>query len=178
MKVSRIPSTIKVLLVDGATPHSVALGAALGIFLTLTPTFGIQMAIAAVVGTFIGANRPLAMAIVWLSNPLTILPLYYSFYATGAAILGSRSWGFHQFTDQFQQIGDLGLSQVAEVFGWQVVWPVLVGSMVLAPIGGVMTYLAVFALAHRLAPKGPRAPTPDADLDVSVQPVEVAVDDR
>ena len=68
------------------TPHSIALGVALGVFVALTPTMGAQMLIILVVGTLIKANRIIGVLLVWISNPVTIIPMYYGYYWLGGQV--------------------------------------------------------------------------------------------
>jgi hypothetical protein len=71
------------------TPREVALGFALGIFISLTPTFGIQMLIAFLLATFLKWNRISAIIGVFLSNPLTA-PFIY----TGTYLAGLTFWPY------------------------------------------------------------------------------------
>jgi len=57
-------------------PHALALGLAIGVFVAMTPTIGAQMVIAAAIAASFRANKILAMAAVWISNPVTMLPIY------------------------------------------------------------------------------------------------------
>jgi uncharacterized protein (DUF2062 family) len=67
------------------TPRSKAGGVALGVFIAFTPTVGIQMPIAFAAATIFGVNPPLAVAMAWITNPLTVPPIYYFEYRIGAA---------------------------------------------------------------------------------------------
>ena len=59
------------------TPEAIALGAAVGMFIGMTPTVGIQMVLMVIVGTVIRANRLAGVAMVYVSNPFTVLPIYW-----------------------------------------------------------------------------------------------------
>ncbi len=69
-------------------PHRLALGAAIGMFVTFTPTIGFQMVIVVFLSWLMGANKVVGLPIVWLSNPATFVPLYYSCYVIGRSVLG------------------------------------------------------------------------------------------
>ena len=58
-------------------PHALALGLAIGVFVAITPTIGAQMVIAAAIAASFRANKILAMAAVWISNPVTMVQIYY-----------------------------------------------------------------------------------------------------
>ena len=66
--------------------RSVALGVAIGLFMTFTP-FPLQMVWAAIAAMALRANLPIAVAMVWITNPLTFAPIYLSAYQLGAWVL-------------------------------------------------------------------------------------------
>jgi uncharacterized protein (DUF2062 family) len=65
------------------SPEAIGRGIAIGVFVAFTPTIGLQMVIAIVLATLLNANRPAAIAPVWLSNPFTIPPLFLLTYWIG-----------------------------------------------------------------------------------------------
>ena len=64
-------------------PHVLALGFAIGVFVAMTPTMGVQMIIAAAVAAAFRANKILSMAAVWISNPATMVQIYYVNWRVG-----------------------------------------------------------------------------------------------
>lgn len=74
---------LKWLLSLKGSPQQIALGLAVGVFVGFSPFWGMHMLIAAALATLLGANRPAAVAAVWLSNPLTVVPLYSLTYRVG-----------------------------------------------------------------------------------------------
>ena len=66
---------------------SVSRGIAIGIFCAFLPMPGESLA-ASFMAIFMGANLPLALATVWLSNPVTWVPMYTPPYLLGAWIIG------------------------------------------------------------------------------------------
>ncbi len=78
-------------------PHFAARGTALGLALAFTPTIGLHTLIAGALWAAT-ARIPklrfsliLAIAWTWVSNPLTVFPIYYLLYVTGQVILGHWS---------------------------------------------------------------------------------------
>ncbi|MHC5056146.1 MAG: DUF2062 domain-containing protein [Planctomycetota bacterium] len=69
-----------------SSSQSIAAGVALGVFVGLTPTVGFQMLIAALAATVLRVNRLAAVFPVWLTNPATIVPIYYFEYQVGARV--------------------------------------------------------------------------------------------
>lgn len=70
------------------SPEQVAWGVAVGFFVAMTPTMGIQTLLAVPVAAFFRINKVAAAATVWLTNPFTA-PFIYGFnYMVGAKLLG------------------------------------------------------------------------------------------
>jgi uncharacterized protein (DUF2062 family) len=151
------------------TPHSIALGAALGVFISLTPTVGIQMLIAVVIGTFIKANRIIAALLCWLSNPVTILPMYYAYYWLGGKILGIELWTFGNFSERLNQLiatkEQLGYLTALKQLGFETALPLWVGSLIIATVLTLPIYpLTLYALhRHRRRRRAASAPPGGAD---------------
>ena len=82
----------RILHVDD-TPHRLALGMALGVFLAWTPTIGLQMILVLLLATALRANARVGLPVVWISNPLTLVPIYLPNYWLGRHLL-------HLFTDR------------------------------------------------------------------------------
>ena len=73
-----------------SSPHKVALGFALGVFLSFTPTFGVQVLLAVSLAALFRLN-PISAAIgVQVTNAFTVLPIYALCHRIGADILGSN----------------------------------------------------------------------------------------
>jgi len=59
--------------------ESLSRGLSLGLFVAFTPTIPFHMVLAAIGAIFIGrVNLPVALAACWVTNPLTIYPIYRS----------------------------------------------------------------------------------------------------
>jgi uncharacterized protein (DUF2062 family) len=70
------------------SPEQVAWGAAVGFFVAMTPTMGIQTLLAVPVAAFFRINKLAAAATVWLTNPITAPLIYGLNYMVGAKLLG------------------------------------------------------------------------------------------
>ena len=108
--------------------HSVSLAVFIGIFCAFVP-IPIQTLMVIAMCFWLGANLPLAMVIIWMSNPLTIPPMFYLTYKLGSYILGTT-------------LGDFSVTLSWEWFsqlGSEILLPLFVGSIlagtVLASIG-------------------------------------------
>lgn len=140
------------LMLDG-TPHQIALGAAIGMFVALTPTVGIQMAlvllIAMLTRSFFKFNKMAAIIAVYVSNPLTVVPLYWFNYKIGTIYFPStitkdefaqlfEYHGLHEWWQSMTRLFvDLGV-------------PLLTGSFIVATIGGLVTYPLILRLLNRV----------------------------
>lgn len=144
-----------------------AMGAAIGIFFGLTPTVGVQMYM--VTGLWLlfrffrrlRFNIVVGMAMVWISNPVTMLPMYYLWYVTGIRIeevfgLGGRMLEYSAFgarMEHFSTQGDQSwldwLLSTSTVLLVDMGWPMMVGSMVYAVPGFLITYPMVVIFLRR-----------------------------
>ncbi|MEQ8859818.1 MAG: DUF2062 domain-containing protein [Pseudomonadales bacterium] len=66
---------------------TLARGVAAGLFIALTPTVGVQTLLMLGVSMVLRANFPAAFIVSWISNPLTVAPLYYLFYQLGGYLM-------------------------------------------------------------------------------------------
>lgn len=92
-------------------PARLALGAAIGMFVAFTPTFGLQMVLVVFIAWLLKANKAVGLPIVWISKPATMGFIYYLCYIVGCALLG-REPIWQEFMTRLQNPGD----------GW---WPAL-----------------------------------------------------
>ncbi len=56
-------------------------------FVAFTPTVGVQMLIAGFLSWLLRANKAVSLAVVWISNPGTMVPIYWFCYRVGCAVL-------------------------------------------------------------------------------------------
>ena len=60
-----------------------------------------QQIIAAVLAIYFNANLPIAVTLVWITNPLTWAPMYYFAYKIGAIVMGQTAFSFDKFSELF-----------------------------------------------------------------------------
>lgn len=103
--------------------YSASGGVAVGLFLAFMP-IPFQTIVAAALAMMLRLNLPLAVALVWVTNPLTIPPLFYVCYKVGAWILGNVdqdiafAWSWEWFRGELAQAGEpflLGCSVVGSL---------------------------------------------------------------
>lgn len=71
------------------TPHRIAWGVFLGFLVAFTPTVGLQMIIYVLVASLLRANKLSGIPPIWLTNPVTVVPVYYVCWRVGAFVLGT-----------------------------------------------------------------------------------------
>ncbi len=72
-------------------PKEIALGFALGLFIGVSPTMGIQILIAIFIASILKWNKYAAAIGVWITNPLTAPFIYSLTYLTGTKITGIQN---------------------------------------------------------------------------------------
>ncbi len=114
--------------------HSVSVAVFIGIVMAFLPTLG-QMPLAALLALLLRANLPISVVLCWITNPLTIPPMFYLTYEIGRWILNTPpleftmvlSWDW--FKGEFLQI-------------WK---PLLLGSVLTGIFLGCLGYLTMQA---------------------------------
>lgn len=105
-------------------------GLAIGAFFAFVPVPW-QMLLAAITAVWVRFNLPVAIAMVWITNPVTLPPIAYLNYQFGAWLLDSPDWAW-----SFDPSLDWFLGQ-----GANLAVPLLVGSMATAVVAGILTFL-------------------------------------
>ncbi|MCK6512616.1 DUF2062 domain-containing protein [Myxococcota bacterium] len=158
---------IKPLIEIEGTPESIALGAAVGMFIALTPTIGIQMTVSVVVGTLINRytrwtmNRIVAVAMCWVSNPVTMLPMYYGYLWLGWILTG-RGWmppfsleGWRQQFATYLQRDPSQMTWVDQIKGFvmaglgELALPMWIGSLIIATLISIPMYPLTLRIVRR-----------------------------
>jgi uncharacterized protein (DUF2062 family) len=141
------------------SPHAVALGVAVGVFVAFTPTNGVQTLLALALATVLGANRAAAMVPVWISNPLSIPPILALTYWVGSwlwngpsavivlaelkefmrALANTSAW---RIDEQFRALSTLG----SDIF-----LPMLFGGLLVGLASALVSYwcVAIILRSHQ-----------------------------
>jgi uncharacterized protein (DUF2062 family) len=134
-------------------PHRLALGAAIGMFVTLTPTIGVQTALVVFLAWLLGANKVVGTPLVWISNPATLVPIFYPCYWLGRIVLRRPPVAWSWWTE-LAEPPDGWMNTVS--FYWsrflEIALPLWTGCLVVGLIAGWITYQLVYRAvsAHRL----------------------------
>ncbi|WP_248919244.1 DUF2062 domain-containing protein [Pseudomonas entomophila] len=109
--------------------HSVARAMGVGLFAALIP-IPMQMLLAAALAIPVRGNLPIAVSLVWLTNPLTMPPVFFATYMTGAWLMQVPPRTLPE-----EITVDWVTDQLATI--WQ---PFLLGSVVCGVVLGVLAY--------------------------------------
>ena len=131
------------------TPHKIALGFALGIFIGFVPLMGIQMAVVLPFALAFRGNKAAAISGVWITNPLTVIPIYYVNYVVGLWFMpyGHMTWA--DFSAMFSSIDTTTFLKL----GGELLVPLFVGGTALGVILGIPTYFVTKAFIIRYRKK-------------------------
>ena len=132
-----------------SSPRSIAGGLGLGMFIAFTPTVGIQIILAIIAATICNVNRAATIAPVWITNPVTVAPVYTFNYWLGTFIwpgppiaevkglftnLGTALTHL-QFWDMKEAL--LAMLQLST----DILVPLLIGSVEVGVVTGILTYI-------------------------------------
>ena len=110
----------------------IAKAVAIGIFCGMIP-MPFQMLLAAFLAYRLSANLPISVALVWISNPLTMPAIYFFQYKLGSLIMGD-----HVHKPAFELSIEWFYHQIGNI--WQ---PFLLGAFICALVGALVGYVLV-----------------------------------
>ncbi len=135
-----------------AEPNDIAKGFALGIFIGMTPTFGIQMVIAIFLAMILQENKIAAAVGVWITNPLTAPFIYALEYESGRLLLG---------LDHAQLPHEMTFAALKSL-GWEVMLPMSAGSLLYGLVASIIAYMVMLQTVplfkNLRIPRWPRRP--------------------
>jgi uncharacterized protein (DUF2062 family) len=164
----RLKSVARHLVNLRASPHEIALGCAIGAFVSVTPLLGVQTILAVLLATLLRASVPAAIVGTFVGNPLSWPFIWASTYAMGLQIVGLEGvldpatfqhnmllvWA--ALIEHSPQVLDATMTLL-----WPLVWPMLAGSIPLGLLTGAVVYYicknGVQAWRHRRMTRSPAA---------------------
>jgi uncharacterized protein (DUF2062 family) len=111
-------------------PHYVALGMAIGVFISVTPTIPFHTVIALALAFILRGSKAAAAIGVWFSNPITIPLFYKGSYDVGVSILGDSA----PFSTEYESILEL------LKLGVDVTLAMITGGIILGIFPGIAAY--------------------------------------
>lgn len=110
---------------------------AVGLFMAFVPV-PFQMLLGAAGAILFRVNLPLSVALVWITNPLTMPPMFYFTYRVGVWLLGNPS---HHESIHFELSYDWLMSGLGAI--WE---PFLLGCFVTGSVAALTGYLTIRGL--------------------------------
>ena len=107
---------------------------AIGLFCAFMP-IPLHTLLAAVLAVVFSSNILLSIALVWVNNPITIVPIYYYTYKIGSFITGMELDPSFVFTWEYM-LDNLTSTTIA-------LW---VGGLIIAPIAGILGFIAILLI--------------------------------
>jgi uncharacterized protein (DUF2062 family) len=115
--------------------RSMAGGFAVGLFFAWVPV-PLQMLLAAAAAILLRTNLALSVTLVWITNPVTIPPMFYFAYLVGTWVIGTPAQQF-----EFELSFDWLTSELSS--SWK---PFLTGCFILATASSIIGYLTISQL--------------------------------
>ncbi len=125
------------------SPHTVALGLAIGAFVAVLPVVGIQMLMAVGIAWILRGSAAAALAGTFVANPLTYPGLWLASYEMGCMILGVGSvfgGGLEALSQARLSVAAVSLDLLAES-GWRLWKPMLIGAVPLGLAAAAISYV-------------------------------------
>jgi hypothetical protein len=143
----------------------IALGAAVGIFIGLTPTLGLHIILILFFLMFIPGNRAVAIPVAFVTNPATAVPIFYFNYRIGAWLSGANGavdvrsqWAvLVKHVPEMTQLFYAPGSFFPDLWTWMgefwratqaIIVPLWIGSLAVATIAAAAAYVAMFYLVR------------------------------
>lgn len=139
------------LMTIADTPHSIALGSAIGIFFGFTPLLSLKTLLSIAVAWICRSNKIAAVVAVTLHDVLffAMPAIYFVEYRLGCWVLRRPA----AVRDPFERL------RVAHLFHWHVfghvIWPALIGSLFLSIPSAIAAYVILRLLVRRAQEDGP-----------------------
>ena len=133
-------------------PHYVALGMAIGVFISATPTMPFHTVIAIALAFVLRGSKVAAAIGAWFGNPVTVPFLYFWSYKVGMYVLGNSA----PFDEKYESITELFK------LGMDVTCAMVVGGLIIGIIPAIAAYFITRKIftAIRLRSKKPKDHNP------------------
>lgn len=142
MSILPLRERLKTILDLKDSPQKIALSFAAGIFIGMSPAFGLHTVIGIAAAWVFRLNKFVTIVGVYVTNPWTIVPIYTFSTWVGAQMLGLESimphidWGAVSFSSLLGELKPL-------------LWPFIVGTLVIGLFSAVVSYFIVYRAVLR-----------------------------
>jgi uncharacterized protein len=142
----------QILLQVEDSPTRVAAAFGLGVFIAFFPLLGIHTGMALVIAILLRLNRVAILVGCWTNNPWTIAPMYSAGTLLGCALLGVAPGS--PVAIDWSLKGRAFYSALVATLR-PLVWPFVVGNLVLGVVAGLAAFLLLRSLLARRAQQRP-----------------------
>lgn len=143
------------------SPRAIAGGFALGTFVAITPTMGVQFFIVIFLATLLNLNRPAACVTIWITNVATVAPIYTFNYW-----VGSFFWHGPAVQEVYRTLLDLTAKlmkmdvwdildqfKVMMELGRDIFIPLVIGSVIVGIFAAAMVYMGSMSVLRFIGKK-------------------------
>ena len=170
---------LRTILMLDDTSHSIALGTAIGMAIGLSPTVGIQMILVMVTAwltkPLFRFNRVAGLITVYISNPITVAPIYFFLYWVGTFFGGDLTLEHFSEILNVEHYEGNWLERTWALLSTlfvEIGWPLVIGACIVAPIGGIVTYPSMLWLLQKYhGKKHSEKPEPEQETVASASDV-------
>lgn len=85
------------------SPHRIALGGSIAVFVACSPWIGFHMLLAVALAAVFRANKAVTVPMVWIHNPVTMVPMFWIEYKIGQWILTGKTTVDATTTEQIHE---------------------------------------------------------------------------
>lgn len=137
-----IKKRLTAILALDSHPSHIATGFAVGVFIGITPLFGIHTALAVAIAFIFRLNKLTTITGSWVNTPLTVLPILTASYTLGEFVLGREP----QMVS-FESLDWHHLKEYAAAL--------FIGSALIGLVAGLVAYVICYWLVIRFRRKDP-----------------------
>ncbi len=142
MAYDTIKKKLLAILALDSHPSHIATGFAVGVFISITPFFGIHTAMAIVASLVFRLNKATTITGAWVNTPLTMVPVLAASHYLGVTLLGQSYTAM-----SFEQLSWSSLKHQAAAL--------ILGSSILGLIAACLAYFIMYWLVIRFRQKDP-----------------------
>jgi uncharacterized protein len=142
MNKEKLKKRFKEILSLDSHPAHIAAGFAVGVFISITPFFGLHTPLAIAAAFIFRLNKLTTIAGAWVNTPLTVVPVLAASYNLGRFLRGSE---IKPFVIKSLQWADMKVYAKS----------LLLGSSIIGLVAAVIAYFLVYWLVVRFRRKDP-----------------------
>lgn len=142
MNKEKLKKRFKEILALDSHPAHIAAGFAVGVFISVTPFFGLHTPMAIAAAFIFRLNKLTTITGAWVNTPFTVPPLLIGSYKLGAYLLGENPRPFNVTTLEWSYLRNYAES-------------LILGSSVIGLLAAVIAYFFCYWLVVRFRRKDP-----------------------